>query len=88
MSRISLEAESILLPMIEDRIQKARKAYFQFGSIYAFQGSLSPVSTSSIVQWCVLPILLYGVENCPGSCLTNPSKSSSAFGVRLQNEFY
>ena len=51
------------LPMIEDRIQKARKAYFQFGSIYAFQGSLSPVSTSSIVQWCVLPILLYGVEN-------------------------
>ena len=51
------------LPMIEDRIQKARKAYFQFGSIYAFQGSLSPVSTCSIVQWCVLPILLYGVEN-------------------------
>ena len=27
------------LPMIEDRIQKARKAFFQFGSVYAFQGN-------------------------------------------------
>ena len=51
------------LPMIEDRIQKARKAFFQLGSVYAFQGSLSPVSASAIVQTCVLPILLYGVEN-------------------------
>ena len=49
--------------MIEDRIQKARKAFFQLGSVYAFQGSLSPVSASAIVQTCVLPILLYGVEN-------------------------
>ena len=37
------------LPMIEDRIQKARKVFFQLGSVYAFQGSLSPVSASSIV---------------------------------------
>ena len=51
------------LPMIEDWIQKARKAFFQLGSVYAFQGSLSPVSASSFVQTCVLPILLYGVEN-------------------------
>ena len=51
------------LPMIEDWIQKARKAFFQLGSVYAFQGSLSPVSASAIVQTCVLPILLYGVEN-------------------------
>ena len=49
--------------MTEDRIQKARKAFFQLGSVYAFQGSLSPVSSPSIVQSCVLPILLYGVEN-------------------------
>ena len=48
---------------IQNRIQKARKAYFQFGSIYAFQGKLSPVSCSSIVETCVLPILFYGVEN-------------------------
>ena len=48
---------------IQNRIQKARKAYFQFGSIYTFQGKLSPVSCCSIVETCVLPILLYGVEN-------------------------
>ena len=36
------------------------KTFSSFGSIHAFQGILSPVSTSSIVQQCVL---LYGVEN-------------------------
>ena len=36
---------------------------FLFGSIYAFQGTLSPVSCCSIVETCILPILLYGVEN-------------------------
>ena len=51
------------LPMIQDRIQRARKAFFQFGSAYAFQGKLSPISSCSIVETCVLPILLYGVEN-------------------------
>ena len=50
-------------PAIQNRIQRARKAYFQFGSIYAFQGKLSPVSCCSIVETCVLPVLLYGVEN-------------------------
>ena len=51
------------LPMIKERIQKARKTFFQFGSIHAFQGNLSPVSTSSTIQCCVLPVLLYGIEN-------------------------
>ena len=48
---------------IQNRVQKARKAYFHFGSIYAFQSKLSPVSCCSIVETCILPILLYGVEN-------------------------
>lgn len=43
-------------PMIQGRIQKARKA-FPFGSAYAFQGNLSPVSSWLIVQIRVLPIL-------------------------------
>ena len=49
--------------MIWERIQSARKAFFRFGSVHAFRGNLSPVSISSIVQHCVLPVLLYGVEN-------------------------
>ena len=32
-------------------------------SVFAFQGNLSPLASSSIFQLCVLPILLYGVEN-------------------------
>ena len=38
------------LSMIQDRIKKARRVFFQFGSIYAFQGCLSPLSSSPIVQ--------------------------------------
>ena len=48
---------------IQVRVQKARKAYFQYGSIYAFQGMLSSLSCCSIVETCILSILLYGVEN-------------------------
>ena len=48
---------------VQNRIRRACKAYFQFGSIYAFQGKLSPASCCSIVETCVLPILLHGVEN-------------------------
>ena len=33
--------------MIEERVQRARRAFFQFGSISAFQGDLSPISSSS-----------------------------------------
>ena len=51
------------LSMIQERIQKSRRAFFEFGSVFAFQGNLSPLSSSSIYQLCVLPILLYGVEN-------------------------
>ena len=35
------------LPMIQDCIQKARKAFFRFGSAYAFQ---DPISSCSIVE--------------------------------------
>ena len=49
--------------MTEERIQKARRAFFQYGSISAFQGDLSPVSTCSLVEHCVHPVVLYGVEN-------------------------
>ena len=41
---------------IQERIQKSRRAFFEFGSVFAFQGNLSPLSSSSIYQHCVLPI--------------------------------
>ena len=39
--------------------RKQKKAFFRFGSISAFQGNLSPVSTSSVVECRVYPVLLY-----------------------------
>ena len=49
--------------MIEERILKACSAFFQFESISVFQGDLNPTSISSIVECCVYPVLLFGVEN-------------------------
>ena len=50
---------------ISENINKARKAFFGYGSIGAFQGSLSPIyiSSVSIIKTCILPSLLYGAEN-------------------------
>ena len=48
---------------IEENIKRARRAFFLFGSIGAFQGDLSPLSSVSILETCVCPILLYGSEN-------------------------
>ena len=48
---------------IQGCIQKSRRAFFKFSSVFAFQSNLSPLSSSSIYQCCVMPILLYGVEN-------------------------
>ena len=50
-------------PMIEHNVTKARKSYFAFGSIGVYQGAISPLSCRSLVETCVMPILLYGCEN-------------------------
>ena len=50
---------------VDENIKKARRAFFHYmyGSIGAFQGDLSPLSSRSILDACVMPILLYGCEN-------------------------
>ena len=49
-------------PMIEEKIGSARKDFFKFGSISAFYGDLSPNSSSSVFECCVISVLTYGVE--------------------------
>ena len=57
-------ATSLHQEPLEESIQKARRAFFLHGSIGAFQGDLSPLSTKSIIiETCVMPVLLYGCEN-------------------------
>ena len=48
---------------VEENVQKARRAFFHFGSIGAFQGDISPLSSREVIESCVMPVLLYGSEN-------------------------
>ena len=48
---------------VEENNQKARIAFFHFGSIGAFQGDLSPLSTRSVVETCGSSSSVYGCEN-------------------------
>ena len=48
---------------IDENMRKARRACFLFSSIGVFHGNLFPLSSVSILETCVVPILLYGSEN-------------------------
>ena len=48
---------------VEENIQKARCAFFQYGSIGIFQGDVSPLSSREVIESCVMPVLLYASEN-------------------------
>ena len=47
---------------VQENISKARRAFFAFGRIDAFQGHLNPLSSINIVETCVIPVLLYGCD--------------------------
>ena len=72
------------LSSLQECIQKSRRAFFEFGSVFAFQGNLSPLSSSSIYQLCVLPILLHGVENWINLSKGRWLRESSRFHVGTQ----
>jgi hypothetical protein len=48
---------------VDEAIKKARRAFFAFGALGAFQGKLNPLSSRSVFETCVTPVLLYGCEN-------------------------
>ena len=47
---------------VEENIRNARRTISHYGCL-AFQGDLNPLSTGSIIQTCVMPVLMYGSEN-------------------------
>ena len=51
-----------VVQMVEYNCSKARRAFFAYRGIGGFQGDLSPLSGRSIIDTCVLPVLLYGCE--------------------------
>ena len=48
---------------MEENIKKAQRSFFHYGALGAFQGGLNPLSTGSVVETCVMPVLMYGSEN-------------------------
>ena len=48
---------------VDEAVKKARRTFFLFGGMGAFQGELNPLSGRAIFETCVVPILLYGCEN-------------------------
>ena len=48
---------------VEEDILKARRAFFHYGSIGMFQGDISSLSSRSVIECFVMPILMYGNEN-------------------------
>ena len=47
---------------VEENIKKARRSFFHYGALGAFQGDLNPLSTGSVLETCVIPVLMYGSE--------------------------
>ena len=48
---------------IEEALGKARRCFFFYGAIGAFDGQLNPLSGRAIFEVCVIPVLLYNCEN-------------------------
>ena len=48
---------------IDERIHKARAAFFSHGELGVFHGQLNPLSSRSLVESCVIPVLMYGSES-------------------------
>ena len=48
---------------VEENVKKDRRSFFLYGGIGVVQGDLSPLSSRSVVEVCVMPIVLYGCES-------------------------
>ena len=48
--------------MVEYNCSKAKRAFFGYRGIGGFQDDLSPLASRSIINTCVLLVLLYGCE--------------------------
>lgn len=54
--------ELLATKSVDANIRKAWSAFFHYGSIGVFRGDICPLSSKSVLECCVMPILLYGAE--------------------------
>ena len=60
---VPLRACMVATKCVDENIKQARRSFFQYGNIGTFQGDLSPLSTRSFIETCVLPVRVFGCEN-------------------------
>ena len=48
---------------IKECITKARAAFFSHGQLGTFYGLLNPLSSRSLTEACIIPVLMYGSES-------------------------
>ena len=48
---------------IMERINKPRSAFFSRGELGAFHGLLNPLSSHSLIECCIIPVLMYVSES-------------------------
>ena len=48
---------------IEGNVTKARRGFLLLGRLGSFQDDLGPLSNRSVVETCVLPVLMYGCKS-------------------------
>ena len=48
---------------VMERINKSRSAFFSHGELGAFHGLLKPLSSRSLIECCIIPVLMYGSES-------------------------
>ena len=50
----------LLLGQLRKEAARQGEPFFQFGSVGTFQGVLKPASSKSVIETCVMPVLLFG----------------------------
>ena len=70
---------------VEERICKARRGFFANGDLCAFHGLLNPLSSQSLVESCVMPVLMFVAEAwcCNASLLSRLESFQSEIGKKI-----
>ena len=70
---------------VEEHICKARRAFFANGDLGAFHSLLNPFSSRSLVESCVIPVLMFGAEAwyCNASLLLRLESFQSEIGKKI-----
>ena len=70
---------------VEERICKVHRAFFANGDLGAFHSLLNPLSSRSLVESCVMPVLMFGAEAwcCNVSLLSKLESFQSEIGKKI-----